>query len=241
MKQLINNVLKSIKSVKGNSLAEFATTTALMATLAATAAPKLSEMSEGAKGEKSRNEIDKIVKQAGQFYQDTADLEGRGRFPNQAKFNTPIGGHTAYNNGAGTAAGEYNLDTDKQNSQDHTDAIILDLRPDAVTQEDRTLGWDRFDEPHANVWQMVFEGNVPENVDMVLEATNNNVSGDGDDGIANEFAGLFGDEVLESKFQDGLYVYTVVAGGGTGNDVYPPTIYVADIESAVDFHNLMMP
>ena len=83
MKQLINNVLKSIKSVKGNSLAEFATTTALMATLAATAAPKLSEMSEGAKGEKSRNEIDKIVKQAGQFYQDTADLEGRGRFPNQ--------------------------------------------------------------------------------------------------------------------------------------------------------------
>ena len=61
------------------------------------------------------------------------------------------------------------------------------------------------------------------------------------DGIVNEFAGLFGDEVLESKFQDGLYVYTVVAGGGTGNDVYPPTIYVADIESAVDFHNLMMP
>ena len=44
-----------------------------MATLAATAAPKLSEMSEGAKGEKSRNEIDKIIKQAGQFYQDTAD------------------------------------------------------------------------------------------------------------------------------------------------------------------------
>ena len=40
MKQLINNVLKSIKSVKGNSLAEYATTTALMATLAATAPPK---------------------------------------------------------------------------------------------------------------------------------------------------------------------------------------------------------
>ena len=241
MKQLINNVLKGIKSVKGNSLAEFATTTALMATLAATAAPKLSEMSEGAKGEKSRNEIDKIVKQAGQFYQDTADLEGRGRFPNQEKFNTPIGGHAAYNNGAGTVAGEYDLGTDQQNSQDHTDAIILDLRPDAVTQEERTAGWDRFDEPHANQWQMVFEGQLPDGVLNVLEATNNNVSGEGADGIVNEFAGLFGDEVLESKFQDGLYVYTVVAGGGTGNDVYPPTIYVADIESAVDFHNLMMP
>ena len=52
---------------------------------------------------------------------------------------------------------------------------------------------------------------------------------------------LFGDEVLESKFQDGHYVYTVVAGGGTGNDVYPPTIYVADVESAVDFNNVLMP
>ena len=47
-----------------------------MATLAP-AAPKLSEMSEGTKAEKSRNEIDKMIKQAGQFYQDMADEEGR--------------------------------------------------------------------------------------------------------------------------------------------------------------------
>ena len=91
MKQLLKTIIRNVKSVRGNSLAEFATTTALMATLAATAAPKLSEMSEGAKGEKSRNEIDKIVKMAGQFYQDVADTEGRGRFPNQSKFNVPIG------------------------------------------------------------------------------------------------------------------------------------------------------
>ena len=91
MKHLLKTIIRNVKSVKGNSLAEFATTTALMATLAATAAPKLSEMSEGAKGEKSRNEIDKIIKQAGQFYQDTADEEGRGRFPNQAKFDVSIG------------------------------------------------------------------------------------------------------------------------------------------------------
>ena len=128
MKQLINNVLKGIKSVKGNSLAEFATTTALMATLAATAAPKLSEMSEGAKGEKSRNEIDKIIKQAGQFYQDTADLEGRGRFPNQAKFNVSIGGASAagYSNGGdGTSA--YSLGADTTASNAHTDLILKDL------------------------------------------------------------------------------------------------------------------
>ena len=237
MKQLINNVLKSIKSVKGNSLAEFATTTALMATLAATAAPKLSEMSEGAKGEKSRNEIDKIVKQAGQFYQDTADLEGRGRFPNQAKFNVSIGGPDGgnYSNGGAGGGSAYDLGADTVASNAHTDAILADLRPDATTQADSTLGWDRFDESHSNEWQMVF-GDAPVNVLGVSNANNYRESG-----AENEWNNLFGDEVLESKFQDGAYVYTVVAGGGTGNDVYPPTIYVADIESAVDFHNLLMP
>ena len=95
MKQTIKTIIRNVKSIKGNSLAEFATTTALMATLAATAAPKLSEMSEGTKAEKSRNEIDKIIKQAGQFYQDKADSEGRGRFPGQTKFNVQVGG-TAY-------------------------------------------------------------------------------------------------------------------------------------------------
>jgi hypothetical protein len=238
MKQLINNVLKSIKSVKGNSLAEFATTTALMATLAATAAPKLSEMSEGAKGEKSRNEIDKIVKQAGQFYQDTADLEGRGRFPNQSKFNVAIGGPAGdinYSNGGDNTGAQYNLPKDTLDSYNHTIAILDDLRPDATTQVDRSLGWDRFDEQHQNEWQMVF-GTTPDNVHGVMDATNYK-----DASAENEWNNLFGDEILESKFQDGAYVYTVVAGGGTGNDVYPPTIYVADIESAVDFHNLMMP
>ena len=235
MKQLINNVLKGIKSVKGNSLAEFATTTALMATLAATAAPKLSEMSEGAKGEKSRNEIDKIIKQAGQFYQDTADLEGRGRFPNQAKFNVSIGGASAtgYSNGGdGTSA--YSLGDDTTASNAHTDLILKDLGIHS-TQTELTAGWDRFDETHNNHWQMVF-GDARDDVSGVSDAANYR-----DSQGENEWNSLFGDEVLESKFQDGDYVYTVVAGGGTGNDVYPPTIYVADVESVVDFNNVLMP
>jgi hypothetical protein len=33
----------------------------------------------------------------------------------------------------------------------------------------------------------------------------------------------------------------VVAGGGTGINAYPPTIYVVDVESAVDFNNVLMP
>ena len=47
MKQVIASIVKKIKTLKrGNSLAEFAVTTAVMATLAATAAPRLSELSE---------------------------------------------------------------------------------------------------------------------------------------------------------------------------------------------------
>ena len=103
MKQTLKTIIRSLRSVRGNSLAEFATTTALMATLAATAAPKLSEMSEGTKGEKSRNEIDKLIKQAGNFYQDTADSEGRGRLPGQSKFNQAVGGGDYDNSDATTA------------------------------------------------------------------------------------------------------------------------------------------
>ena len=120
MKHLLKTIIRNVKSVKGNSLAEFATTTALMATLAATAAPKLSEMSEGAKGEKSRNEIDKIIKQAGQFYQDTADQEGRGRFPNQKKFDVAIGGGN-YDNGSGQ---DNNVTADHTASDAHEAKIL---------------------------------------------------------------------------------------------------------------------
>ena len=234
MKHILNKIIRNVKSVKGNSLAEFATTTALMATLAATAAPKLSEMSEGAKGEKSRNEIDKIIKQAGQFYQDTADLEGRGRFPNQLKFDVSIGGPAGdYANRAGS---DNSLQGDRDESDAHLTAIFLDLALDTLGQYNKELGWDRYDEEHQNIWQSVF-GECPTEV-AELGVQDPYVADDGSD---NEWNALFGDEVLESKFQDGHYAYTVVAGGGTGDNVYPPTIYVVDVESAVDFNNVLMP
>ena len=241
MKQLLKTIIRNVKSVRGNSLAEFATTTALMATLAATAAPKLSEMSEGAKGEKSRNEIDKIVKMAGQFYQDVADTEGRGRFPNQEKFNVPIGDSNG-NGGdsdANTPGTQYSFTSDSTNSADHTALILKDLGLDASFSS-LTEGWDRFSENPQSGWQSVF-GLPGTTTEMgistkIADATNHNdTNGD------NEWDNLFGDEVLGSTFQDGHYVYAVVAGGGTGADVYPPTIYVVDIESAVDFNNVLMP
>ncbi|SVC00363.1 uncharacterized protein METZ01_LOCUS253217, partial [marine metagenome] len=94
MKVTIKRIWKSISRVNGNSLAEFATVSALMATLAATAAPKLSEVSEGTKAQKSMNEIDKLLTQAKNFYQEKADTEGRGRFPGQDKYDLRVGSHS---------------------------------------------------------------------------------------------------------------------------------------------------
>ena len=221
MKQTLKTIIRSLRSVKGNSLAEFATTTALMATLAATAAPKLSEMSEGTKAEKSRNEIDKIIKQAGQFYQDMADAEGRGRFPGQSKYNDQVGG-TAYDNTDATSTGTAAA---LSNSASHNDDVMTDLGLDG------TDGWQQYDDSPANSWISVFGTARSDDHAGVTDCVD----------CTDEWLPLFGDEVLGSKFQDGHYAYTVVAGGGSGNDVYPPVIYVVDVENAVDFNSVLEP
>ena len=229
MKQTLKNIIRNVKSIKGNSLAEFATTTALMATLAATAAPKLSEMSEGTKGEKSRNEIDKLIKQAGQYYQDKADTEGRGRFPGQSKFNVSVGGPggTEYDNSDATTSGIAEAYTA---SDLHTTVILNDL---GLGDGD---GWRYYDQAHDNGWVSVF------GMHNAVSPLSGNVTGvtDNTAGTA-DWKNLMGDGDLYSPFQDGHYVYTVVAGGGSGNKVYPPVLYVGDIENMTDFNNVLEP
>ncbi len=51
------------------------------------------------------------IRTAGQFYQDTADIEGRGRFPGQDKYDMPVTG-TSHANSSAT---------------DHEAAILADL------------------------------------------------------------------------------------------------------------------
>ena len=86
-------IKKKFKSIKGNSLAEFAVTTAMMATLATTAAPRFSGIGEGAKEKKTLSEIDKIVIASSNFFNNKVTTEGRGRFPGQEKYDVQIGGY----------------------------------------------------------------------------------------------------------------------------------------------------
>ena len=90
--KIFKKYLKKLKSVKGNSLAEFAVTTAMMATLATTAAPKFAGIGEGAKEKKTLANIDKILSAANNHYMQTLESEGRGRFPGQTKYSVKVGG-----------------------------------------------------------------------------------------------------------------------------------------------------
>ena len=214
MKQTLKRIIRNVKSINGNSLAEFATTTALMATLAATAAPKLSEMSEGAKQSKSMNEIDKILTQAQNFYNETADLEGRGRFPGQDKFDVAVGGHA------------------------NIAAVVADIGPSGTfTSWNKSDGSDWrsvFGISNADAGQAA-GGNVTNDTYTACGTCPGTKAGN------EEWLTLFAGNTLASKYQDGHLIYVVVAGGGSGTDAYPPVLYLADAENPRDFNALLEP
>ena len=110
----MNKLIKYFKRVDGQSLAEFAVTTAMMATLATTAAPKFSGVGEGAKEKKTLSDIDKILKSANNFYNEQVTKSGRGRFPGQAKYNSPVptGGGYAFTGDDDQTDAELNVKTD---------------------------------------------------------------------------------------------------------------------------------
>ena len=226
MKQTLKRIIRNVKSINGNSLAEFATTTALMATLAATAAPKLSEMSEGAKQSKSMNEIDKILTQAQNFYNDTADLEGRGRFPGQDKFDVAVGGYTGTANVANAAVVE-------------------------ALDGDGTGDFDAWNDAEGTKWRSVFGVSNADAMQASGGQVINDVvasSGCGTCPAAakakpgnEEWLTLFAGNTLASKYQDGHLIYVVVAGGGSGTDAFPPVLFVADAENPSDFNALLEP
>ena len=223
MIQTLKRIIRNVKSINGNSLAEFATTTALMATLAATAAPKLSEMSEGTKAEKSMNEIDKILTQARNHYQTTADEEGRGRFPGQEKYNIAVGGYTGAN-------------------------AESDLLGD-INGASGVTAMTAFTAGNLSKWRSVFgitntAAKVPDGCG-VIDDTDEDHTGNGVSGSSylghEEWLNLFAGNTLKSKYQDGHFAYAVIAGSGSGLEAEPPVLYVIDVENPSEFNNVLEP
>ena len=212
---MFKSIIRYLKSTKGNSLAEFAVTTAMMATLATTAAPKFSGVGEGAKEKKTMADIDKIVKSANNFYNSKVTTEGRGRFPGQTKYDAAVGGYasdslliagvanfTAYNDDEGSKWASV-FGTTTRNAAGE---LIIPSDHNISTSEDDNKDGS-FD---------IYSG-------------------------AEEFLNEFGGNPVQSPFQDGHMIYAVIAGGGSGSGSYSPILYVADLENPSNFNKKLQP
>ena len=214
------NLLRKIKSNRGNSLAEFAVTTAMMATLATTAAPKFGGVGDGAKQKKTMNNIDKILTVANNFYNQAVSEEGKGRFPGQSKYDSEVGGVTLAENQTTDQALETYVEDVLADigtyESDNSDFVYV-FSP-AVDDEDALAGdW------------MSFAGQTHQ-VDVLFDT----------DGAA-DFVKNFGNSGIKSPFQDGAYIYLVIPGSGSGTSAQAPVIIVADVENPSELHKTLTP
>ena len=215
LRKTMKKLLKQFKNVNGQSLAEFAVTTAMMATLATTAAPKFSGVGEGAKEKKTLADIDKIMKSANNFYNAKVTTDGRGRFPGQSKYN-----ETVPDDNGGYA----------------TENLLLASLDNFTT----------YDSDEASKWASIF-GSDNEEATAPTDHQINASENDNDNGSfdlyvgAEEFLNEFGGNAIKSPFQDGHYIYTVIAGSGSGTSSVSPILYIADLESPKNFNKKLQP
>ena len=215
---MFENIKKKLKSRKGNSLAEFAITTAMMATLATTAAPKFGQVGAGAKEKKTIANIDKILTVANNYYNQTLSEEGKGRFPGQEKYDVAVGGIDL----AEGASTDQTLEAYLETILDQKDSYTSDLSEfvyvfsSAVDDDDALQGG----------W-------------MNLESS---VSFDGNAEVgALDFKQDFGNQGISSPFQDGSYAFLVIPGSGSGTDAQAPVMVVIDTENPSKLFKTLVP
>jgi hypothetical protein len=211
---MFKSILNKIKRVTGNSLAEFAVTTAMMATLAATAAPQFGSVGEGAKEKKTMNNIDKIVQAANNFYNQKLDQEGRGRFPGQLKYDSAVGAPPTFTGDVAEALETF-VESNLANLDGYTDGLssFVYVFSTAVDDDDALQG------------------------DWMNTATDVSYDTDG----ALDFKELFANNGMSSPFQDGAYVYVVIPGFGSGTDAQAPALIVCDIENPTQLSKTLIP
>ena len=208
---MFKSLKRFLKSTSGQSLAEFAVTTAMMATLATTAAPKFSGVGEGAKEKKTLADIDKIVKSANNFYNAKVTSEGRGRFPGQVKYDEAVGGY------ASEALLETGLEsfTGYDSQEGGSWASVFGTTTEGAVA------------PSGHNISTTEDDNDDGSFDVSVGA--------------EEFLNEFGGNPIKSPFQDGHMIYAVVAGGGSGSSSYSPILYVADLENPNNFKKKLQP
>ena len=208
---MFKSMKRFLKGRSGNTLAEFAVTTAMMATLATTAAPKFSGVGEGAKEKKTLADIDKIVKSANNFYNAKVTEEGRGRFPGQVKYDEAVG---SYSTEALllTGVGDFTAYDSQEGAK--WVSVFGTTNSQSPAPSGHNVGTSEDD-----------DGDDAFDVSVGAE----------------EFLYEFGGNGIKSPFQDGHYIYAVVPGGGSGASSYSPILYVADLENPSNFKKKLQP
>ena len=215
---MFENIKKKLKSRKGNSLAEFAITTAMMATLATTAAPKFGQVGAGAKEKKTIANIDKILTVANNYYNQTLSEEGKGRFPGQEKYDVAVGGIDLAEGASTDQTLEAYLETilDQKNSYTSDLSEFVYVFSPTVDDDDALQGG----------W-------------MNLETS---VGFDGNSEVgALDFKEDFGNKGISSPFQDGSYAFLVIPGSGSGTDAQAPVMVVIDTENPSKLFKTLVP
>ena len=229
------NILKTIKSTAGNSLAEFAVVIALMATLMSTGQVKFSQAGEGGKGKKSGEEIDKIAKAANNFYNAMNQEEGAGRFPGQDKWDVNVPRNGGYSNSTSSQAG--------------VDAALTVLTGlDAAGNEvNDGVKWDSYEDIVYSTsgdgfhgeglkWCSVFGKDhedaeavhgsflaLDDSFELLTGMTTDDLTNDDQFSGPGEFQQYI--DAVKSPFLDGHFIYTVI--GGDINQ--SPTLIVTDL------------
>ena len=218
LKEIMKYIMRTIKNRNGNSLAEFAVTTAMMATLATTAAPKFGAVGAGAKEKKTMANIDKILTVANNYYNQTLSEEGKGRFPGQEKYDVAVGG----------------IDLAEGASTDETlEAYVETILDQKISYTDDLSEFVYVFSPAAD------DDDALQNDWMSLETS---VNFDGGDEIgALDFKSDFGNNGISSPFQDGSYAYLVIPGSGSGTDAQAPALIVIDTENPAELNKTLVP
>ena len=215
---MFEKLIKRLKSRDGNSLAEFAVTTAMMATLATTAAPKFGQVGAGAKEKKTMNNIDKILTVANNYYNQTLSEEGKGRFPGQEKYDVAVGGVTL---------------ADGAQTDETLEAYIETVLENKVSYE-------------SDLSEFVYIFSTASDDDDALQGgwmnLETSVGFDGNAQVgALDFKEDFGNNGIQSPFQDGSYAYLVIPGSGSGTDAQAPVMVVIDTENPSKMHKTLVP
>ena len=162
--------------------------------------------------------IDKILTVANNYYNQTLSEEGKGRFPGQEKYDVPVGGVSLADGAQTDETLESYVETildQKISYEDDLSEFVYVFSPSADDDDALQGGW------------------------MSLETS---VNFDGGDEIgALDFKSDFGNNGMESPFQDGSYAYLIIPGSGSGTSAQAPVIVVIDTENPSKLHKTLVP